>query len=739
MKMKVKNKLLGIIYKIKDNIRFKPKTIKIKMKPLVPISKIINFIRDKIIILKKRMKNLSLVSSFRNSISMKIVSSVSILVVIGMIFIGAFIYIITYNSMFNMSKDNMKTVSTQIYDNFNTLIDGEKNDAKKISVDNDVNKVLAEKYNNSDDVFQNNNSGDVNVLRNKLKQLSSLSKYDENIFVTDKKGFIIACSNDDFQRFDLSTHDYMKQALSGNSVMSSVYTSVVSIKPVVTFVQPIKDENGNIIGTVGKNVFTDYFSATFDKFKFLNSGYLFIVDDSQSVIYSPDKMSINKKDNLKAIDALSKNNKFMGSGNSSIINYTKDNTRYYADCTSVPQLKTLIVLTVKQSEIESSPKIIGLSILAAGILLIILIIIILNLIIKKIFKPMNLLIKNTKEISMGNLTVTIPIHNMDEIGTLSKDFNYMTYSLKNLLSEIKEYSNDFFNINVGIKDSYSSIVLGMKSVDENTEIMEKDTVKIFSAVESSFDSFDNVKDKAESIKSQSEKVLKEAVFIKDVNNKGLKTVEELKNTNLETNERLSEANISFDKLKLNLLNIAQVGKTVTQISKQTHILSLNAAIEAGRYGETGKGFGVVAGEIKKLSKNVSYQMEKIDGILLALNSDMLNVQDKIKEVNTTTNRQFKIVDNTIDNYAKMLHSSEAIVNYMNETYNSIGMLNEENYLVSEKLTKIKNSYGEFNNTISTVSKIASEKYENTKDMYDMLENMHTNSENMADSINKFTM
>ncbi len=710
-----------------------------KMKFLGTICKIKDFICSKIVIMKKRMKHLGIISRFRDSISMKIVSSVSILVVIGMIFIGVFIYIITYNSMFNMSKDNMRTVSTQIYDNFNTLINGEKNDAKKISVDNDVNKVLIEKYNSSEDVFQNNNSSDVNVLRNKLKKLSSLSKYDENIFVTDKKGFIIACSNDDFQRFDLSTHDYMKKALSGNSVMSDVYTSVVSIKPVVTFVQPIKDEGGNIIGTVGKNVFTDYFSATFDKFKFLNSGYVSIVDNSQSVIYSPEKMDINKKDNIKEIDELSTNNKFMDSGSSNIIKYTKDNIRYYANCTSVPQLKALIVLTVKQSEIESSPKVIGLSILAAGILLIIMIIIILNLIIKKIFKPMNMLIKNTKEISSGNLTVTNPIHNMDEIGTLSYNFNDMTYSLKNLLSEIKEYSNDFLKINVGINDSYSSIVLGMKLVDENTEIIETDTVKIFNAVDSSFNSFNTVKDKAESIKSQSEKVLKEAIFIENINNEGLKTVEELKNINVETNEKLSEANISFDKLKENLLNIAQVGKTVTQISKQTHILSLNAAIEAGRHGEIGKGFGVVAAEIKKLSKNVAYQMEKIDEILLALNSDMFNVQDKIKGVNTTTNRQFKIVDNTIDNYAKMLHSSEAIVNYMNETHNSIEMLNEENYLVSEKLTKIKNSYEEFNNNIATVSRIASEKYENTKDMYDMLENMHTNSENMADSINKFTV
>ncbi|SMC21556.1 methyl-accepting chemotaxis sensory transducer with Cache sensor [Clostridium acidisoli DSM 12555] len=685
--------------------------------------------------MKKNKKYLQL--KFKDSISLKIISIVILLVIMGIGFIGTFIYAITYNKMFSMSENNMQTVSTQIYNNFNTLIQAEKNDVKEISVDGDIKNVLEEKNTTSEDDFLNKNSGNLDNIKYKLKQYASLNKYDENIFVTDKNGFIIACSNDNFQRFDLSTHDYMKSALQGSSVMSNVYTSVVSIKPVVTFVEPIKDGNGNIIGTVGKNVYTDYFSETFDKFKFLNSGYIFIVDNMDNTIYSPNKMNINKKINIKEISKLSKDNKFWSSSKSQTIKYNKDGEEQYAYCTSVPQLKVVLVLTVKVNEIESAPKMIGLFIILIAIILIILLTIILSKIIKAIFKPMNTLIINTKEISKGNLTVINNAKNTDEIGNLSVNFNNMVFNLKKLIEEINECSSDFVNINDGIKESYSSIVLGMKSVNENSEDIAGDTVKIFNAVESSFNSFETVKVKTENIKYESEKVLKEAIFIKDINTEGLNTINELKNINLETDKKMSEANGYFDILKKNLSNIEEVGNTVTQISKRTHILALNAAIEAGRSGEMGKGFSVVADEIKKLSSSVSEQMNKIYEILKDLNLDMNNTQNKIKDVNSYTNQQFDLVNDAINNYDKMLNSSQKIVDYMNDAYSSIEMLDDENSVISERLIKIKDAYEEFNGSIATVNEILSEKYEDIKDVYSMLEKMHNNSDKLVNSIHKF--
>src|SRR3970282_2255583 len=77
----------------------------------------------------------------------------------------------------------------------------------------------------------------------------------------------------------------------------------------VTFLEPIKDENSKVIGIAGKSVYTDYFSQRFDNFKFLEDGFLFVVDSSQNIIYHPDKHLINKKLDIPQLVSITKDNK----------------------------------------------------------------------------------------------------------------------------------------------------------------------------------------------------------------------------------------------------------------------------------------------------------------------------------------------------------------------------------------------------------------------------------------------
>ncbi|MFT8313549.1 MAG: methyl-accepting chemotaxis protein [Clostridium sp.] len=685
--------------------------------------------------LKKSMSTLN----FRKSISLKIIGIVSLAIIFVMILVGGIIYFITYNKMLDMSKENMKILSQEISNNFDSLILIQTSDMGKIASDIGVNKVALANASNPKEVFQKNYGGDVEELRSNLKQYAASNKYNENIFVTDKNGLVITCSNDDFLRFDLSNNDYIKQALTGKSVMSSVYTSVISIKPVVTFVQPIKDDKGNVIGIVGKNIFTDYFSNKLDNFKFLNSGYAFIVDGSQNTIYSPIKININKKVDIKSIYDLSKDKNFLGTKNSKDMEYNYGGKKYYSNSTSIPELNAMVVLTVGQNEIERSPKTIGTVILILSLLLIIVITLCLNVIIRKIFEPMNLLIKNTHEISKGNLTVINEIKSKDEVGKLTLSFNNMTLDLKNLLIEIKNTIRGLIHINSVVKSAQQDTVTGMEIINKSTESILEDTMKMSNAVEWSFNSFSTIKDRLLNIKDQSGKVLNEATKIREINKQGIYTIDELKNVNVESNRRMNDASDSFKKLNDNLKNITNIVEAVTDISKQTHILSLNASIEAGRYGEIGRGFNVVAIEIKKLSQNIFLQMNKIEEIVESLNLDMHSAEKKIQSAKQVTLSQSQFVKNTIDNYNNMLNSTEGIVNYIDEVDKSIEDLNDKNDSMYEKLNEVKEACEDFNDSIEIVKQVVAEQYDGTKNMNNIIDKMGKNTENIVVSINKFTV
>ncbi|UZW12412.1 methyl-accepting chemotaxis protein [Clostridium pasteurianum] len=675
----------------------------------------------------------------KDSIALKVIGIVSLAIILIMLMVGGSIYFITYNKILNVNKENMIILSQEISNNFDSLISLQVSDVQNISSNSYVKKVASESVNNPKDMFQQKYGSDIEKSRNILKNYSNLNKYNENIFIADKNGVIITCSNENFLRFDLSNNDYIKQALKGKSFMSTVYTSVISIKPVVTFVEPIKDDNGNILGVAGKNVFTDYFSNKFDKFKFLNSGYVFIVDGQQNTIYSHIKRDINKKVDIKPIYSLSKDKKFIDTKNLKYMEYDYKGKTYYSNSTSIPELNSIVVLTVSKNEIEKVPKTIGIVIIILSLILITIVITSLNLVIKKIFQPMNLLIKNTHEISNGNLTVINDIRSKDEVGKLTLSFNNMTFNLKNLLIDIKNTIKSLIHINDLVKIAQRDTAVGMEIINKSTENILEDTIKISDAVEWSFNSFSNIRDKLLNIKLKSEKVLYEADNIRKINKQGIRTIDDLKNINIESKDKMEEAADSFKRLNDNLKNIGRIVEVVTNISKQTHILSLNASIEAGRYGEMGRGFNVVAVEIKKLSQNIFSQMNKIEEIVESLNLDMYSAEEKMQDAKEIIVSQSTFVNNTIDNYSNMLNSTEDIVGYINDVDKSIESLNDENNCIYEKLNDVKEACEDFNDSIKVVKQVVEEQYEGTKNMNNIIDKMGENTDSIAISINKFTI
>lgn len=719
--------IIRIFYKFFTQLKFKKVCREIKKKG--------NLLLKYIYIKQKN----TLITKIISSIPLKIIGSVCLAIILIMTLVGGSIYFITYNKMLDMSRENMKTLSQQITNNFDSLILIQNSDLRNLASNAYIRQVANESTNSTRDILQQNHSDDINKAKDVLKSYASSGKYSENVFITDKSGLVITCTNDDYLRFDLGSKDYMEQALKGRSFMSTVYTSVISIRPVVTFVEPVKDDSGNVIGVVGKNIFTDYFSNTLDNFKFLNSGRIYVVDGSQNVIYSPLKKDINKKIDIKSIYNLSNDKKFINTKNSQNMQYNYDKKKYYSNCTSIPELKSMIVLTVGQDEIEKAPKAIGIIIIILSVILIIMVTVVLNIIIRKILEPMNILIKNTNEISKGNLTVVNEIKSKDEVGKLTLSFNNMTFNLKNILIEVKDTIKGLIHINNVVKNAQKDTMTGMSIINESTENILKDTVKISNLIEKSISSFGNIKDRLLNIKFKSEKVLNEAGKIREINHQGISNIEDLNNINFESNKRMEEAVESFKKLNNNLNNIGNIIEVVTTISKKTNILALNASIEAARYGEFGRGFNVVAIEIKKLSQDVSFQMNRIEQIVESLNIDMYSAKKKIQNAKSVMASQSVFVKNAVDNYNGMITSTEDIIDYVTDVDKSIETLNNENNLMYEKLSDVKGVCEDFNESIEVVQQVVQEQYEGTKNMDSIVDKMGENTKNIVVTINKFTI
>nr|WP_024838464.1 methyl-accepting chemotaxis protein [Clostridium sp. 12(A)] len=137
-------------------------------------------------------------------------------------------------------------------------------------------------------------------------------------------------------------------------------------------------------------------------------------------------------------------------------------------------------------------------------------------------------------------------------------------------------------------------------------------------------------------------------------------IEQLKNMNSEISVKVNEANESTR-------NTDGILDFVKDISTQTNLLGLNAAIEAARAGEAGRGFTVVAGEIRKMSASTNDSIGQIDTVLKSINASITVINSRITESNTIFNeetQEFKNIVNSISELNATAKKLEGLVEHL---------------------------------------------------------------------------
>ena len=723
------------------NINFKKQKVTIKSY----ISKILKNINKISANLKKvkplkKIRNTKEFIGFKNiSIPAKIISVVGVILVIFMAIENVIIYRVTYNKMVSTNKQNMKLVSNEVYENFKNLIKIQISDVEKNVLNDDIITVVKHRNNTSREGFKITYKDEIEKITNTIKVYAQNNNTDEHVFITDKDGVIIVDSNNEFLNTDLSQKDYAKKALNGETSVSSVYMSTVNSKPVVTFLQPIIDENSNTIGIAGKSVYTDYFSQRFDNFKFLEDGFLFVVDNSQNIIYHPDKHLINKKLDIPELVSITKDNKNFEKSDMKELTYKKGKDTFNAFYISIPELKSLVVLTVNENNIKSASDLLGNLIILMTAIMLIVMVPLCYIFIRRILRPMKVLVQNTVEVSKGNLAVVNEIKSNDEIGKLSRSFNSMTENIKSLVFDVKKVTEGLLHINEVTGATQQNILSGMEIITENTQLVSTDTDKLNRVINMSVNSFEAITKKVHNIKEQSTNMYLKAENIKNINNTNISTVTSLKHINKESTDKLNGVNMSFKELYTGLMGIKDIVDVVNNISKRTHILSLNASIEAASAGQYGAGFSVVAREIRNLSESIVEQMCKIQDIVSSVNNNMSKTETSIDEVNRVFNEQDSAINDTIISYQKALSSTDDIVSSIGNIDLSIDALNNENSSVINTLKEVNIICSEFTRSVSEISSVIENQYIETKNMDSLVQQLENSTNELREKINKFSL
>ncbi|MBB5322776.1 methyl-accepting chemotaxis protein [Marinobacter oulmenensis] len=232
--------------------------------------------------------------------------------------------------------------------------------------------------------------------------------------------------------------------------------------------------------------------------------------------------------------------------------------------------------------------------------------------------------KAARNVAAGDMTTHIHLDNRDELGELTSEFNNMTDRIAELIRSVRDTATDVDHQASQVNDTAainSDAVARQK--EENDQIREA-MGQMVSAVDEVTESAHRVAESAGSAEQNTET--------------GRQVVAETVDTIHRLATEIAGAVDVINRVSTDSDNISQVLVEIKAIAEQTNLLALNAAIEAARAGEQGRGFAVVADEVRSLSQRTHKSTEEIEGMISRLQGGVKEAVQAMTSSHDSTER-----------------------------------------------------------------------------------------------------
>ncbi|MEO5360159.1 MAG: methyl-accepting chemotaxis protein [Nitrospirota bacterium] len=319
----------------------------------------------------------------------------------------------------------------------------------------------------------------------------------------------------------------------------------------------------------------------------------------------------------------------------------------------------------KSEKNVSSTKVLLLSLIVIGVVILLAAAI---TIIKSITGPLSEGVGAMQKIASGDLTVDIKPGNADEAGQLLNAMAEMAANLNEMIEKIKQSADMVAASSDGLKNSSEQMSLGVN------EQSSKSSQIATSATEMSQTVVDIARN-ASSIATSAIETAKEAKEGESIVNKSINEVKGIAQT-------VGESAGLISSLGERSKQIGDIVKVIKDIADQTNLLALNAAIEAARAGEQGRGFAVVADEVRKLAERTAKATSEISTMIIS-------IQDETEMAVSSMDGATRMVEAGVENVSsagESLHKIVASISSLQVMVEQIASATEEMSTVSETIT-----------------------------------------------------
>jgi methyl-accepting chemotaxis protein len=469
---------------------------------------------------------------------------------------------------------------------------------------------------------------------------------------------------------------YTSTVAADKTILSAPYLASVG-GLVVTVASPIK-VNGKLVGVAGGDLSLDTLVKIVNSVEFGGLGHAFLVSGDGQVIVSPDKDQVMK--NLKDIYpgqtlTLDKTLREVTlNGQQRLLSFTP--------ISGLPGADWYIGLSIDKDKAYAPLSEFRTSALIAMVVAVLVIALLLSILISALMRPLTAMGRAMQDIAQGegDLTRRLSIQGKDEFAELGGSFNQFVERVHASITEVSSATLLVHDLSQRVEQSSNASILGFDEQSARTNSVAAAINELGAATQ-------EIARNASDASSQASQAREQAEDSRAVVEKTIQAMTSL-------SAKISDSRTQIQTLNTSTDNIGQILDVIKSISQQTNLLALNAAIEAARAGEAGRGFAVVADEVRNLAHRTQESADQVHTLIVALqlgsheavenmNQSQASSLDSVDVANQAGTRLISVtqrigeIDGMNQSVAAATEEQTAVVETLNVDISQINMLNQQ--------------------------------------------------------------
>lgn len=482
-----------------------------------------------------------------------------------------------------------------------------------------------------------------------------------------------------------------------------------------TMVSIFQESNGDVkmfanyqqlsgIGMSGLSKSLDDMVALLNGFKIEQTGFVFLTD-------SKGKVQIHRQPNMNnsSLSSLygAKANELLNSSGFNMIRTEKAGVEYFISSTYIESMDWYVVAVVPVDEVFADLNATAQKMLITTIVVAALFIFMGLLLASSITKPIQRLSERFKELGQGDgdLSQRIDVVGNDEVAQLSNGFNGFIEKIHQSIIEVAQTSQ-------ALQAAASGVAIKAGTTHDNSQLQRDQTIQVVAAINEMGATISEIASNAANAAHISSTAEQNTEQGREVVNQAKTSISLLASD-------IQNTGVVVQELATTTQSIGSILEVIRGISEQTNLLALNAAIEAARAGEQGRGFAVVADEVRNLASRTADSTEEIQKMINKLQNDAQNAvaamqagqditgegvisSDKAVEMLVTISESISEISDRNTQVATATEEQSTVVHTINENIAEINNINEITTSTAQELADASNDLQQLSSRLDTI-------------------------------------